>query len=177
MASRRRDAYQTTQGSLALDAREPSDYRRAAERYSAREISGPPQTQRAKEKKPRVRARSVLTVIVLLAGIFTLLIRQIDIEREIVNLHSLRTTLTEEERHGEELRLQLSLKLDVDNVQRTAKEKLNMDYADVEMTRPVSLPPIKTGSTAEFANATLQDAQEPDTLTAWLENILVNLLP
>lgn len=170
MAQKRSDAYAITDGALALQ--EDVNYREAAERYGRDDRRPAPQPRA--EAKPRKRSKAVLLALLFFAAAFALLMRQIGIEREIVALHDMRTELTQEQRRGEDLSLELSLKMDIDNVQRTAKEVMNMNYPDVEMTRSVELPTIKTGSTIEKAN-TVVDQEETDAFAAWLDGIAESL--
>lgn len=171
MSQRRREYSARTDGALALDRYEPRDYRTAAMRYGAREAR-PVAPARPKPKaKPRARAWIVFLIAAFFISAFFLLFRQAEIEKNIVELHSLRSELNEEIQRGENLQLELSLALDIDSVQRAAKEEMQMDYPDVEMTRSVELPPIKTYSTLDKATTEVLEEEEAPSLSSWIEGI------
>ena len=171
MSQRRRGSYAETDGALALDYSEPRDYREATERYGKRNEQPAPRP--VPVAKPRARGWLALIVLVFFIGAFFVLIRQIEIERNILDLATLRTTLKEETARGESLQVELSLKMDVENVQRTATEEMMMKYPDVEMARVVDLPPIKTHSTLDMAGAQepQERKEEPMTLSSWIAGI------
>lgn len=172
MSQKRREPYPRSDGALALERVEARDYRTATMRYGARESRPVPAPAPVWQEKRKRHFGTVLLVIALFAAGFFLLLRQTRIETRMLELHNMRTELTEEQQRGESLRLELSLKMDIDAVQRTAKDSLQMDYPDVEMTREVSLPPIKTYSTLNQATTEAPaKTEERSSLASWIEDI------
>lgn len=119
----------------------------------------------------RLRPKYVFLTLLVFGAVFGLLYRQTLIEQKMLELHDMRTLLTNEQKRGEDLNLELSMKLDIEQVQSVARQQLGMDYPDAGQTRAVLLPPMTNQSTAQYVEAPISIDTQPDSFSAWLDQL------
>lgn len=82
----------------------------------------------------------IFVVVGIASGIFTLLVRYTNIEQMIVQQRVLTAEIEDQQKRLEELQVEINMQGNISQIQDYAHDQLNMDYAQKENTRMISLP-------------------------------------
>lgn len=107
--------------------------------------------ERADAEKEAVRRRQhrvqmmfailgIFVVVLIAGGIFSLLMRYIQIEQMIVTQRKLTAEIEDQQKRLEELHVEINMRGNISQIQDYARENLNMDYAQKDKTRVIALP-------------------------------------
>jgi len=85
-------------------------------------------------------AVGIVAVLAVAGGIYTLLLRYVQLENMVVEQRALTAQIEDQQRRLEELQVEINMQGDISKIQDYARENLHMDYAKKEDTRVVALP-------------------------------------
>ena len=83
---------------------------------------------------------SIVLVVAVAGGIFSLLVRYTQIEQMIVEQRKLTAEIDDQQKRLEELQVEINRQGNIAQIQDYARQNLNMDYAQKENTRVIALP-------------------------------------
>ncbi len=130
------------------EAERQRDVRLVTHRYDARKNAPP-----ARRQKPqfRIKAKHIICALLAFIALFAVAMRQIQIDGQILELDKMRKTLKDEQKRGEDLSLDLAMKLDIEKAQAVAHGELGMDYPEQGQIKAIVIPPIQNESTPVYA--------------------------
>lgn len=102
------------------------------------------EAEEARRRQHRVQALfaavGIVAVLAVAGGIYTLLLRYVQLENMVVEQRALTAQIEDQQRRLEELQVEINMQGDISKIQDYARENLHMDYAKKEDTRVVALP-------------------------------------
>ena len=123
-------------------------FRRAEQERLRREQEERQQREKEEEARRRRQHRiqtlfafvSIVLVVAVAGGIFSLLVRYTQIEQMIVEQRKLTAEIDDQQKRLEELQVEINRQGNIAQIQDYARQNLNMDYAQKENTRVIALP-------------------------------------
>ncbi|MGI5883992.1 MAG: cell division protein FtsL [Candidatus Spyradocola sp.] len=85
-------------------------------------------------------AVGIVVVVAVAAGVYTLLLRYVQLENMVVEQRSLIASIEDQQKRLEELQVEINMQGNISKIQEYARENLHMDYAKKEDTRVINLP-------------------------------------
>lgn len=82
----------------------------------------------------------IFVVVAIAGGIYSLLLRYVQIEQMVVEQRELVAEIEDQTKRLEELQVEINMQGNISQIQDYARENLNMDYAQKENTRMITLP-------------------------------------